>query len=265
MAPGGCSIPVDGFTTHLPANAALGEREIHIVRAYLTASTTEISRYSGILSPDELQRASRFYFERHRTRYIVGRGLLRFILGTYIRADPSSIRFNYGLHGKPALITEPGLNLIQFNVSHSEDLALYALTSSGAIGVDTERIRDQSHLDDISRDFFSASECGEYFKLPRRERTEAFFRCWTRKEAFIKAIGDGLSYPLGRFDVSIEPGRARLLRLNGEPVQASQWSMCHLNPEQGYTGALAIKGCGFKVRGFHLECSAYSSLTIGSC
>jgi 4'-phosphopantetheinyl transferase len=164
-----------------------------------------VDRVRGLeqmLSHDEIARAERFHFERDRRRFVVGRGLLRAILGRYMGIESERLRFRYGEYGKPYLAEEYGGKALQFNVAHSQDMALYAIARDREVGVDIEYIRPFPNLMQIAEQFFSARENIALQAVPEHLKDEAFFTCWTRKEAYIKARGDGLSLPLDRFDVS---------------------------------------------------------------
>jgi 4'-phosphopantetheinyl transferase len=222
--------------------------EIHIWYASLD---TPISQFWGLLATDEKKRAGRFHFQADRKRFIVRRGILRTILGYYLSIEPSQFRFYYGKNEKPALADTFGKEKVHFNLSHSEGIALYAFARNREIGVDIERIRDISEMGQIAERFFSKRENAVLQALPKSKKKEAFFNCWTRKEAFIKAIGDGLSYPLDRFDVSLVPGEpARLLKVEGYSKVAPQWSIQDLKPASGFAAALAVKGAGFQTKSF---------------
>src|SRR5262249_6099605 len=147
-----------------------------------------LARLYETLSADERQRAAGFRFERHRSRFIASRGFLRLILGAYLGMLPEAVKFTYGLNGEPGMDGDR----VQFNASHSEDRALYAIALDAPIGVDLEWMRPSLDFDQIARSFFSPVEWAEYRVIPPDRQTEAFFRCWTRKEAFIKATGLGL-------------------------------------------------------------------------
>jgi 4'-phosphopantetheinyl transferase len=231
-----------------PIRGTLKKGSIHIIFADLTLSAGLLAQSYTTLSADERQRATRFHFDKHRSRFIAARGLLRMILGAYTGLAPARIQFIYGPNGKPTLQDGP----VQFNVSHSEDRALYAVALDMPLGVDLERLRWSDDLDGIALSTFSPAERLEYRMLAHDRKTEAFFRGWTRKEAFIKAIGDGLSYPLERFDVSLGK-HAQLLSLDGDHERAGQWSLYHLNPGEGYVGALAIQTRNYDVYGFRLD------------
>lgn len=216
---------------------ALGPGAVHVFAARLDAATAEA--LAGSLSADERARAERFRFERDRTRFGAARGLLRSLLGWSLGVRPSELGFAYGRRGKPSL---PAAELY-FNVSHSGGLGLFALTRVGEVGVDIEEERPLQDLEPIAARFFSARESAALLALPEAERRPAFFRCWTRKEAFIKATGDGLSRPLDAFDVAFgrdEP--ARLLRVAGEPEAPGRFRLEALPAAPGFAAALAVCG-----------------------
>jgi 4'-phosphopantetheinyl transferase len=158
--------------------------------------------FLGLLDQDERARAGRFHFEKHRRRFVLGRGFLRVLLGRYLGLAPDQVRFVYGPYGKPALADEHNTGRLCFNTSHSHELAVYAFVQENEIGVDVEYIKTDFASEDIARHFFSADEVEALMAIAEKERAAAFFRCWTRKEAYIKAIGSGLSHPLAEFDVS---------------------------------------------------------------
>jgi 4'-phosphopantetheinyl transferase len=194
-------------------------------------------------------RAERFHFEHDRKRFIVARGILRTILGWYLGVEHSRLQFCYRKNGKPALADTFGKGRIHFNLSHSEGLALYAFTRDREIGVDIEYIHDLSEMDQIAERFFSTGENNVFRELPESKKKEAFFRCWTCKEAFIKAIGDGLSHPLDKFDVSSVPGEpARLLGIEGDAKAASRWTIQELKPASGFAAAFAAEGRRWRLR-----------------
>jgi 4'-phosphopantetheinyl transferase len=160
---------------------------------------------------------------------------------------PEAVRFRYGPRGKPMLDAEDGL--LRFNLSHSGDLALVAVSLGRDIGVDVERVRPDRDLERIATRFFSAAEVAALLALPRAERAGAFYRCWTRKEAYIKALGDGLAIPLDSFDVAFAPGAtAALLASRLDSAEARRWSMAALEPGPGYAGAMVVEGDGWTMR-----------------
>jgi 4'-phosphopantetheinyl transferase len=224
-------------------NLVLPEDEVHLWRADLDQPAPQVERLAQTLAPDEQIRADRFHFERDRQYYIVGRGVLRTILGWYLKREPGELHFNYGPRGKPALPDILNQGRICFNLAHSQGLALYGLARGRDIGVDLEYIRPVSDMGEIARRFFSAQENAALLALPPDQRQEAFFNCWTRKEAYLKATGDGLAQPLDQFDVSLGPEEpARLLRITGQSHLAARWSMLALKPARGYVGALVVAG-----------------------
>jgi len=199
-----------------PVAEVIGDDEVHVWRIALDRGDGDSLR--ARLSSDELARAARFHFERDRTRFLVARAALREILAHYLGASPAEIAFVYGDHGKPALAPPHGD--LRFNLSHSHGLALCAVTRGREVGVDVERIRELDDLEDLARSVFSARELAALHRLPEPGLLAGFFTGWTRKEAFIKALGEGLSHPLKRFDVSLEPGRpARLERIDGNAAR----------------------------------------------
>ena len=194
-----------------------------------------------ILSTGERERADRFHFARDRRRFITARAHLRLLIGEYLAVPPASVRFVYSARGKPAV--EPGDARLEFNMAHSAEVALYAFTEGAAIGVDVERIREGPTEEGIAERFFSPREREDLAALPLSEQRAAFFRCWTRKEAFIKAIGEGLAFGLSQFSVSLLLGEpARLRETAHDPAEAAGWTLLALDPGEGYVGALAVRG-----------------------
>jgi 4'-phosphopantetheinyl transferase len=227
---------------------SLGLDAVHVWRVDLDAHSEDIDQVRAILAEDERQRADRFVFEGDRQHFIVGRGLLRKILGYYLSREPRDLRFRYSARGKPALVGEADRPILFFNLAHSHGLALYALSWNRALGVDVERIRSDMALETVGERFFSPRERAVLGALPSEARAEAFFACWTRKEAYIKARGEGLSLPLDQFDVSVAPGEpAALLATRDDPEEAARWTLCDLEPGPGYAGALAVEGCSWKL------------------
>jgi 4'-phosphopantetheinyl transferase len=241
----------DCFSSGSLGNVRLKKAETHVIRANLSLSAGAIAQLSSILSLDEHERAACFHFAKHRRRFIACRGLLRSILGAYLRVAPADLRFIYGPNGKPGLEPNQHPEDVQFNLSHSEELALYAVARNVPIGVDVERLSSRVNLDKLSRNLFSRAQLEVYTKLPQGEKINAFFRCWTRKEAFIKAIGEGLGYPLDSFDVPMGE-HSKSLTIDGG-THAGEWSIHHLSPAPGFVGAVAFKGKSDAVRNFRYE------------
>lgn len=231
-----------------PPSLSLSNRDIHIWRADLDLPAIGIQKLAQTLSTDERARAKRFRFEQHRKRFIASQGILRAILGCCLNVEPLRLQFCYGEHGKPWLADTVGNGTIHFNLSRSEGLALYGFARNHEVGVDIERIRDIPEMEEIVEQFFSPREHAVFRSLPRSKKRHAFFTCWTHKEAFMKAVGEGLFYPLNRFDVSFSPDEpGRLLSIEGDPEKASQWFMLSLKPAAGFTAALAVKGHGWRL------------------
>jgi 4'-phosphopantetheinyl transferase len=191
------------------------------------------------LSEDEKGRAARFRFEHHRNSFVIARGVLRFLLGQYLNVSPASILFKYGSEGKPALARPAG---IEFNVSHSGGLAVFAFTAGREVGVDVERIRSLPDMQSIADRFFCSEEAVELMSLAAGQREHGFYLCWTRKEAYIKAIGDGLSAPLGSFRVTLRPSQpARFVHIANDTSVSKAWSLHDLRFASDYAAALAYR------------------------
>jgi 4'-phosphopantetheinyl transferase len=214
----------------------LRQDEIHLWLAELDGHRDLHTHWTKLLSPDERQRAANFHFEIHRLRFIAARAALRILLGHYLALTPRAICLTEGANGKPEV---PG-NPIHFNLSHSEDRALFAFSAAAPLGVDLEAIRSIPDALQIAASFFSSSEAASLAALPPERRPQAFFRCWTRKEAIVKALGEGLSYPLERFSVSIDEP-ACLLAFDQDQTVLAQWKLSHLEPHEGFVAAIATR------------------------
>lgn len=181
--------------------------EVHVLLVCLDIATHEIKSLQAILSADELLRATRFRFERDQKRFIAARGMLRKILGHYLGRSPHNLRFEYTSYGKPILAAGSGDDTLRFNLSHSDAFAIYAVTRGRNIGIDIERVRDDVAVEQIAQRFFSQGEISSLERIHKNTRSEVFFQYWTRKEAFIKATGKGVSFPMEQCDVSLISGR----------------------------------------------------------
>jgi 4'-phosphopantetheinyl transferase len=189
------------------------------------------------LDPAEADRAAKLPRNRLANSFVVTRGTLRYLLGRYLDCDPASLRFEYGAKGKPALAAEKGL---QFSVSHSGDLAAIALTSGCEIGIDLERVRPLPEMDQIASRYFDPDEAREILSLPESDRLRSFFRVWTRKEAYIKAIGEGLSETLLRFSPEGLPGMLEFMT-TGDSADRTLWTLHDLEVAPDYLAAVAYR------------------------
>ncbi len=232
-----------------PGTLNLKNNEVHVWRSSLMLTKPCIQGLLEILSPEERKRAERFCFQRDRENYIVARGCLRTILGRYIGIEPSLLEFCYNPYGKPSLTKAFGGETLRFNLSHSHDIALYAIAYNHEVGVDIERVQLDFPHDEIAKRFFSPREVAALLALPANMQQEAFFDYWTCKEAFIKARGEGLTLSLDRFDISLVPGElVALLNIIGDPQEASRWSLQRLLPGPGHAAALAVEGHDWQLK-----------------
>jgi len=188
-----------------------------------------------LLTPDEIQRADRFISDKVRDDFILGRGFLRVILGEHISADPAAVHFAYGTRGKPSLVG----SVVRFNLSHADDMLLLGVSDDRELGVDVERIRPMANMDTVARSNFSPLEQRVYFAQDAQQ-LQVFYTCWTRKEAYIKATGDGFKMPLKDFDVTCAPGDPpRLLRAVGD--DPARWALLHVDLGAAYVGAVCVQ------------------------
>jgi len=231
----------------------LGAEDVELWAAPLDPSPARVSALHTLLAEDERARAARFRFERDRRRSIVARGLLRLLLEGYTGVPAREHRFVYGDKEKPSLDGELGESL-HFNVSHSHELVLIGFLRDREVGVDVEHVREMPDGRSIAEHFFSTPEREDLAQVDDDHLPDAFFRCWTRKEAYVKAVGDGLSIPLDCFDVTLKPeDPVRFLSMHGDAERAAGWSLYHLEPADGYLGAVALEGRGFRLRGFRVD------------
>jgi 4'-phosphopantetheinyl transferase len=221
-----------------PDSLLLEAGQVHVWRICLEQEDDLLDRFRRTLEPEELERAGRFRFERLQRHFVASRGFLRHVLARYVAAKPEQLSFAYNYYGKPLLA---GNSSLQFNLSHSHEVALVAVTWNAAVGVDVEHIRADFASEDIATRFFSRLEVETFSSLPKEERVAAFFRCWARKEAYIKAIGKGLSQPLDGFDVTLAPSDAAALLRAGEEDTLT-WSMSDIDVGADYASALAVEG-----------------------
>ncbi len=227
-----------------PEQLALEAGDLHIWRVWLDQQPpANLTRLRQLLSSDEQKRADRFYFPHHRERYTVARGTLRLLLGRYLDRPPESLTFSYGSQGKPTLTAVSTPERLEFNVAHSENVALIGFIWGRPIGVDVEHIRSLKDMKQMAARFFSEIEYQSWLTIPAEQQDEAFFNCWTRKEAYIKVIGEGLSHPLNRFVVTLKPGEpGQLLTVDDSASAAKNWQMQALHPTADFAAAVAVEG-----------------------
>ena len=227
----------------------LSSNDVHLWRANLDQSDECVKQIAQMLSEEEQRKTERFHLDKDRKRFIVTRGVLRTILSRYLDVEPNRLRLGYCSLGKPYLVEKSNGEEICFNLSHSHNLSLYAFTRGRQIGVDIEYIHPITEADQIVARFFSSNEHAIWQQLPKGQKQEAFFNCWTRKEAYLKARGEGLSLPLDQFDVSFDPGkRAALLLTSGASDESSRWLLRAIQPGPGYVAALVVEGHDWRLK-----------------
>lgn len=238
-----------------PADWRLCPGEIHLCFVPLAASGACLARLEGLLAPEELARSRGFRTAALREAYVAARGLLRAILGRCLGLAPAHLPLAFGSRGKPRVALAAPLN---FNLSHSGGCALYALGGDGELGVDLERIQAMPDAESIARRFFSPSEVRDLLSLGSDARIDAFFRCWTRKEAYVKATGEGLALALDAFNVTLLPGAPPALDAPGDP---RAWSLFEASPAAGYAAALVAEGAPGAIHAWAFDdadhCEAY--------
>ena len=238
-----------------PAEPCPGTDETHVWFSRLNLDPPQLESLRAVLSDDETRQASRFAFETHQRRYVAAHGILRNILGRYLRLTAEGLQFlKEDPHGKPSLADGCGDGHLRFNMSHSDESALFAVTWGREVGVDIERIRPDVAAGRIAERFFASGEVAALRSLPESEQPKAFFRCWTRKEAYLKATGRGLSLPLRQFEVSVAPGQpAALLSAGDDPEEAARWSLRDLDVGSDFAAALCVEGEVRRLRLFHVD------------
>src|SRR6266404_1611567 len=220
-----------------PRDFSLNANEAHIWRAQLDVGPHLLSRLSTYLSAEETNRAKQFVFPRDRDHFVAARGILRELLGRCSAHSPASICFSQGPHGKPFLVGKLAESSMRFNISHSHGWALFAITLGNEVGIDIERIRPEVAKEEIAERYFSTPERDEFRGLPSELRVEAFFLCWTSKEAYVKARGAGLQLPLDSFDVALVPGHPATLRSDDQ----ERWDLRSFAAAPEYVAALAVE------------------------
>lgn len=228
-----------------PEYVELEKDDVHVWRVNLNLTTESIRRLSRFFTPDEVARMNRFYFPKDQARFAVARGALRTTLSRYTSISPEEIRFSYDTHGKPNLdLSQIGVaQPLHFNLSHSGDLALIGVASSRKIGVDIEEMKTNLDYTQLAKRFFTPSEQAALFRLPSELQIHTFYAIWTRKEAYLKATGTGLSMPLDGFEVNLD-SEQKVVPVNRSQRSSSNemWTLLELIPGPGYTAALAVAG-----------------------
>jgi 4'-phosphopantetheinyl transferase len=224
-----------------PETVRLESNQIHVWSAVLSDFESELPRFQAMLSSAERTKAERFRFSKDRNHYVIRHGILRVILGRYLEQRPAEIDFSYGRFGKPEIKGDLVNGGPTFNHSHSGDLALYAVTRACPIGLDVEYVRPIPHFEEIASQFFSHREAKMMMALSTDCRLEGFFACWTRKEAFLKATGDGIGEGLAKVEVTLTPWEEpRILRITGESQARPEWQLRSFSPAPGYLAAVAF-------------------------
>jgi 4'-phosphopantetheinyl transferase len=231
-----------------PDPVRLARDDVHLWRAALDLAPSAAEKLRRTLSPDELSRAARFRFPETQRRFTAARAILRDILARYIGREPARLEFGYQPRGKPFLAAGSGAAGLKFNLAHSHGMALCGITLGREVGVDLELVRPSLDHEKIAERFFSAAETAALRDLPPELRAESFFRCWARKEAYIKARGEGLAISLSSFAVSLAPGEPpALLSVRDDPSELERWTLVPLPPIAGYAAALAVEGRGLRL------------------
>lgn len=231
---------------NLPTNLTLSSQDVHLWLACVDLPVLKREELTQLLSEDEKRRSERFRFDRDRNHFIARRGILRQILSRYLSLEPQKIQLESGPHGKPAILQQEGKPLLHFNLSHSSELALYGITRNWEIGVDIEKHRPISDLEKLAARFFTSAESRWLNQHVESEKEPAFFKIWTCKEAYLKAIGEGLAFGLDQVEFSFPAGeRPKLIAIKGNTQDVSQWFLQQLNlpphfPNSVYTAAIAL-------------------------
>lgn len=237
--------------TSSPNHLILTQDELHVWRADLNIESDLQESFWLSLSADEKDRASRFRFEKDRIHYVAARGILRKLLANYLKIAAAEIEFLYNPQGKPSLKTNQGL---KFNISHAHGLGLFGFIYKYELGIDVEFLKPDIDIQTLATSFFTKKEAQKLLSLPPHFKISGFYNCWTRKEAFIKAIGEGLSFPLDQFEVSLHPNApAQLLATYWNQEEIKTWTLTSFHPKPDYTAALAFKGDPVEIKYFNWE------------
>jgi 4'-phosphopantetheinyl transferase len=234
-----------------PSTTSFAQPEVQVWAVELNQPTSTFAKLRATLSQTEVERAERFHFDRDRRRFGCTRGALRLLLAEHLGAHPRDLSFTYNACGKPALGGQHA-GALSFNVSHSDELALIAVAHEAiTVGIDVERVRTMRDCEGMARRFFAPGEVARLLVLPASKREQAFFDCWTRKEAYLKALGDGLSRPLDTFEVTFASAEPISLMVVGDELESGRWAFIPLDPAPGYAATLVaslgfttVRSCG---------------------
>lgn len=219
----------------------LAVNDVHIWYLDLNLYLDKLEKFKTILSQEELTKAFKFKFEKHQNRFIITRANLRLILSKYINIKPENIEFIYSEKGKPSLAQNYNNVGIEFNLSHSGELALYAVTKDKKIGIDVEKIRTNCDVESIAKRFFCESEYQFISRLPEKEKEKAFYQLWTGKEAYLKATGEGLGGGLDTIELDLESKEIKIAKIKGEEKNVNNWYLYELKMPENYLGSLAVE------------------------
>ena len=240
----------------------LTDREVHVWNAHLDPVNARAEQLTSVLSEDERDRAGRFHFAKDRAHFAYTRSVLRVLLGHYLNVPPADVKFRYGRTGKPELSAAFHDTKLQFNLSHSHGQVLFAIARQCAIGVDIEMIRPDTDIERIAERFFSFVETEQLRALTGLEKRVGFFNGWTRKEAYLKARGEGIGEGLDQFAVSLIPGKpARLLFDRRDPNAVNRWSVHDLKTSSGFSAAVVVEGTGLTLKRFAWESFSSSDIS----
>ena len=241
-----------------PPHLRIDPQEVHVWRGGLDRSPSDLQAFWDVLNPVERNRAQRFYSSQHQDRFIAAHGMVRHILALYLNLSPATLRFDNATHGKP-LLAPPTHKRLFFNLSHSQNLALLAVTRLGEIGVDLEQNRPTLNYTSLAERIMSEEERSIFGNLPSNRQRSAFFSCWTRKEAVIKAHGRGLGFPLNELSVSLAPLPVpHKVTIQGDSTDGDEWWIYEIFPGNEYTAALAVKGKPTGLRFLHFSDEHFS-------
>ncbi len=225
-----------------PLRPVIGRGDVHVWCAELDVSDADLVALDALLDPGERARAARFRFNRHRTRWVAAHGMLRSVLARYVQVPAGTLEFAAEPGGKPHLRGPRSDREVHFNLAHAEGIALLAVSTLGEVGVDVERVQPMPDAEVIAETHFAEGEREGLRRLQPARVDSGFFSCWTRKEAYVKAVGSGLAMPLEDFEVTLSPDDPpRFVHIGGDESAATEWSLHSLAPAPGYTGAVAIR------------------------